>query len=1651
MGIMKYFSKLIYFFLRIGTNTERRKAQIDYGNQGMIVFYFIQLLGYYFSQFESKSLIYYENDYLAQIGQYSSIPFMMIVIHYDPLTKFVYYCIFGTMCFIYAAVIFQITFKPISPNNFLNRFIRFYFKNFQWYFLTPFHECMIGVLTCGRLSYLAQHSNLDPQQCFSQISPHFLVLSIIGQVLVILSGCLSLYCFRNYEFVQGDLMRKFSYFNLVTIILHMALQISSFWKEMYDHYNILIHLVFNFIAIFIALDIYINIPFGFSQETIFFSKCLLSTWFFEILVAIWIFSDLNDAHIFLTFCISVPLIFGINQALYDNYIDKECQLYFNSNSNKISEHPLEFICQLCHLDNLHQKDYYLILKYLSIHCQKCNDLNCPCKSRLNKFIIGQNQLNTQQIYIWVQYQFQKMIKQIVQNPNSLKYFEQLTIKFVTFLQRYRENSVLSYKIIQDVVYTFKKIYQTNMPYFFINLTKQIQHQNKIEIENNNRSGIQIGSLEFRTLQDFNLFYNFEDEIVKSMVDLLECLKTLWFQKMNHLTSYEKMIQFSEQIRKKTQLVKKEFKNFQAQREIPAIDSILILRIKLAVSIVCMEDINTCLKIAQQIEYQVKEQSNSKSQQFNNLQFINGQALSIVSNVQSQTLGYITQNINDQFFGFFGYQNINIPLTKIEQLLPIKLGKIHNGLIESYLQQGKTNRLYANSEQFILNADNLIEKVNICLTALFPYSNDQFWFWIIGHLLKTIKYEKQEIDQSKRGYILVDSDFLIFGITRNIYERINYKYYYKNNTNIDLILPEEIYEQITIQELIPALASILEEYYRLLTIKNEKRIFKQDIICQREIGVLQVPQQKRTQFKTSSSLTTKKYTSKQILNNLKDVNISISNIKPKHTKLYPIEFSVVQKVLSYLAKDSASEFLYFVIEIDFLEDPKLYSSPSQQNAKTPALSDILRRQQAILEQVRPDQNNVILSNDGEDVNEQIELVAEMTNTATKHSSNEINEQLEKIIVYMNDTILPKTIKNLIAQFLLQILVLIIIIILISNLFQHKKNIQSNCIQQITADLNFLDAYSQTMSGSRHVIYYRDFYPIQNDTIIPFNSDQINISRYDKIYIAWQHIAKGSVRLIDMYLNYSKIAQNSDIQFITIYFINFDLKSKISQTVYDYSTYYQIMHQIFFMSYQSFASSPQTYLSGRNDSYMTQIARSQVYYNFFDVSESVNITLEDCHNYNIEMNDHFDQIVNYYFVGIYLTIILQLITLIINYLKVVHTIKLYLKLFKMLDKEDCVQILHLCDQLINMVSYNRIFLRQKDFKLILTLPQYILDDVRKSQNKTTVIFVKKKRTNDKQVQVNSNYQNYCSIAIIFFFSTITLAYVFSFHLYYSQIANSIGPISNRAILAQEHRLNFIVTSNRFDLFLIKQYFETYALINQSDPGHQLMTRNIQTDTSILNLLNLDEELIKQDISRLKMIDFTSLILKNEQSNSEINDEQQNQLLGQDVCLLTGCDMQSLLFYDRLHQKELIPFFQTGVVNLQSKVLSFVEGASQLIFKKNQTYLQKALALESILDDSEYLIYILWGIDVIQFQISQFSQYFLDISQQTIDRLTSHNQAFILLIGILMCILVLTFQILFGYYQFKRYVLSKAIIKSIPLPILFSRNIPKHLESFRRKYVK
>ena len=55
----------------------------------------------------------------------------------------------------------------------------------------------------------------------------------------------------------------------------------------------------------------------------------------------------------------------------------------------------------------------------------------------------------------------------------------------------------------------------------------------------------------------------------------------------------------------------------------------------------------------------------------------------------------------------------------------------------------------------------------------------------------------------------------------------------------------------------------------------------------------------------------------------------------------------------------------------------------------------------------------------------------------------------------------------------------------------------------------------MSGSRHVIYFRDFYENISDKKIRIDKNEIEFSRNNKLLISWNHINLGITRLINIY--------------------------------------------------------------------------------------------------------------------------------------------------------------------------------------------------------------------------------------------------------------------------------------------------------------------------------------------------------------------------------------------------------------------------------------------------------------------------------------------------------------------------------------------------------
>lgn len=129
---------------------------------------------------------------------------------------------------------------------------------------------------------------------------------ILGTLLVSFTGFMSIYFFRSYKFNQMDFLRKYSLDNLIKILLHQIIIICYYLDVVGLDYlkHILLHLLLA-ILMYEAITSY---PFGFYQESKFYTSIVCLNEWFAILLSFWIFGDSSSSFLFLTCVVILPVI-----------------------------------------------------------------------------------------------------------------------------------------------------------------------------------------------------------------------------------------------------------------------------------------------------------------------------------------------------------------------------------------------------------------------------------------------------------------------------------------------------------------------------------------------------------------------------------------------------------------------------------------------------------------------------------------------------------------------------------------------------------------------------------------------------------------------------------------------------------------------------------------------------------------------------------------------------------------------------------------------------------------------------------------------------------------------------------------------------------------------------------------------------------------------------------------------------------------------------------------------------------------------------------------------------------------------------------------------------------------------------------------------
>ncbi|CAK82600.1 unnamed protein product (macronuclear) [Paramecium tetraurelia] len=1348
-----------------------------------------------------------------------------------------------------------------------------------------------------------------------------------------------------------------------------------------------------------------------------------------------------------------------------------------------------FICE--------QSQSIELLIQLLIHKNNCLDVLCPCKEcqvlDIDRITLlkGTRKQKTQKKFIlkkWILHLFKNQLR-----GKQIKYYNQqeydlIILNYLSFQRFYLENHVLTCKTIYQCI-EIKKQFQKKEKKFDVTSTilYLIWQKCRVNLMSQSLKQIKISQQEYFIITDINILYTLGDSIIQSLQQVLVCQKKLWedYQK-NQLINFDHLLNAVEKVQKLKKVSRIQFEEYQKYRN-QTKETIYSLKIKLLYYLIIYQDLKLTLKIQQQLnELESAYQYDININNFNDLSFLTGSALSIISNISPEHQGRLEQKITTEFKQFFGFsEEDGQPFTHIKDLMPSKLGNVHSGLVENFFFKGQSDRINNSSLAFILNKKNLIEQVKLCLSYFFPVNLRELSFYMIAHIQKTSKVQQNQQDQNLKGHLLLDKEFKIFGMTQNLYQKLNYKYYYKRNQDVELITPEEIYNNCSIFSIIPQLQSNLQNYYE----KMQGGILREnEVIFVKEKGLMKIniqpnKQQKSEQKPDLKRMSLSKLTNKKLLLHVIEQAMMVQNSQAdQNTKYYPIEFTLTQRILHpYSSEQNLESFLYYLIEIEFLED---FNVQIEQQIKS---KQFLKQQQVTSKNIDFQRGSTILQYQFDSVNlitsdkmishngEEQQMIQEppLNNNRRKsqmkfieyqHHLQEIQSQnssiinipnrIHKFFEFLQDNRYPSVFIATYGIVSIHLLMTIVIIALICAVYFLKKVIQSNCIINSTEDINYFNGYSSVLSGSRHMIFNSNFQTLFDPIKLKVDNGIITITSTDRINISWDLLVQGSQGVIGKFQIYSNILQTYEDVPVNLSYPDFSNLQVKSQTLNNFATHYTTLYQLLYMTFQNDVSL-NMYLQNNNESNIGLRNRYFLYFNYQNIISVVNQSLYDCNDYNDKINGQYDQLVSIIFVLIYCIALLFGMFHGLAIFRLKKVIQIYLNQFITLEFDECEFIIDSYDRLQNSINQDNLLVKQNHFDQIKLIPTNILTLIQYQEtNQMAVLIDNNKNQNNKNksaIEAKKMFRNSPTLSIrkyiIVYLILVILKISFSavFQIYYDYVASGIAPATTREIEAQLMRLNFIITINLWDTYLLKQFYYENNYFNYSN-------QNIQNNQQLFSLLEIDKAFLLNQIKLLQAYDLTDLLYRNakEQNQNLLISEQNKQILiGKDVCLLIGCNMSSELLKNRVFSDVLLDYYQIGLMQLLKNTLQVIIEYEYLISDESLTPEQRTNGIFQMHNSNNYLLYIFYGLDATQYQISWFCQYFLNLTISTLNKLTESNIIYILIFGIPMLLFTLYIEIYVILSFSQKFDLGRESIRQIPLETLFQKGIPKKLCYLMRKY--
>ncbi|KAL4494981.1 hypothetical protein ABPG72_015681 [Tetrahymena utriculariae] len=817
----------------------------------LIQIYHHQNAGYFMSNYELKPMTDPKMGFIAHLNEIAPGTFLCYYKANDIITIFVY-CMLNFILYFYFSYILILTWlkrhhrEKIEQNKKLftsiNRVLNTFFTVFWWIFFIPFIEINSGVMVTGGNSFLTtSRTGLGNDTNYADKPKIIMVQSTIGLILTILTAVIVLFFFRNYEFHETNLLKRRS-----SVVLFI-LVISRFSLTFFYYLNFpIVAVIKQYIAQSIGIlgiyDFIVYLPFKNKSIAYYYG---VTYCFFYVMVWItnlWQLSDLMPPQeqfylFFIVGCVSGAMI--INVYNYQTDILKRIE---NDNFEKYYkkyDYYLEELMRLTINSTKEESEKFQVLQIIHNHRQKCNDPECVCQEK--SIVDFKNDINVDVIITYIIQRFTwALSNQIVQKDTAE--FEHLSLKYISFLTKYKNNSPKAYNELKTLQSKRKNIsiYFRTLSNILSKNIEFIMNQKYVRVQSEMNQKMKIN--EELQIKDLIQVEEFKNKLLNSIQEYCQHKINFWQKLRGGFSNFEQLKQYTQPISQFGIKLTSKFKSELSKLSGTQIrNNTLYYKIKSLMSVIVVNEINIAYKDQSYIKDLLKRDDANRSDTLSNTNLLFGNIDYIIISI-SKDRGKMLQKQTEKLARFFDYNLQDFQLIKyIKLLMPSFIGNIHNILVENMLIRGYSSCVSSVINSFGLSKFGFIFPLNIYINHLYENRED---FQMHGTLLKI---------NTPDQYILFDNSGNILGITFQLFMKMfdedscsdDYKY---DLLNMDSMKKTQIQqkvkqfqERVNIQFILPQISKLVSTYANQLDDNNKQIRMKSQIMVNSYHIRLKIPQ------------------------------------------------------------------------------------------------------------------------------------------------------------------------------------------------------------------------------------------------------------------------------------------------------------------------------------------------------------------------------------------------------------------------------------------------------------------------------------------------------------------------------------------------------------------------------------------------------------------------------------------------------------------------------------------------------------------------------------------------------------------------------------------------------------------------------------------